>query len=89
MSDSSSESEVGNLADQGESPAAVDAAFSVPFVHRVRFTRDVLGADAEVLLDLLEASPGEAARGAVLGRRACGGGAARFDAANSCAVEKI
>src|ERR1700690_2078086 len=62
MSDSSSESEVGNLADQGESPAAVDAAFSVPFVHRVRFTRDVLGADAEVLLELMEAAPGEAAR---------------------------
>lgn len=30
--------------------------FSVPFVHRLRFTEDVLGPDANVLLDVLEPS---------------------------------
>ncbi len=40
----------------------VDIPFSVPFTHRLRFTADVLGRDDEVLLKLLEASPGEAAR---------------------------
>ena len=38
----------------------VDMPFSVPFFHRLRFTRDVFGADEQVLLDLLERS-GEAA----------------------------
>jgi len=33
-----------------------DVSFSVPFVHRVRFTRDVFGPDFAVLLDLLEAA---------------------------------
>jgi 3-dehydroquinate synthase len=33
-----------------------DIAFSVPFVHRLRFTRDLLQDDADVLLRLLEAS---------------------------------
>ena len=32
----------------------VDATFHVPFKHRVRFTGDVLGGDAEVLLNCLE-----------------------------------
>ncbi len=32
-----------------------DLAFNVPFVHRVRFTDDVLGPDADVLLSLLPA----------------------------------
>ncbi len=41
---------------------ALDVPFSVPYVHRVRFTHDVFGAEAAVLLDLLEAAPGEAAR---------------------------
>lgn len=40
----------------------VDIPFSVPFTHRLRFTADVLGRDDEVLLKLLEAAPGEAAR---------------------------
>jgi 3-dehydroquinate synthase len=33
-----------------------DQTFQVPFVHRLRFTRDVLGANREVLADLLESS---------------------------------
>ena len=41
--------------------ASTDVPFSVPFVHRLRFTRDVLGADAHVLADLLEPSGGQAA----------------------------
>lgn len=36
--------------------APADIEFSVPFVHRLRFTRDILGADEGVLLDLLEPS---------------------------------
>jgi len=35
---------------------AQDVSFHVPFVHRLRFTADALGEDAEVLLDLLEPS---------------------------------
>lgn len=34
----------------------MDVPFHVPFVHRLRFTEDVFGADAQVLLDLLESS---------------------------------
>ena len=30
--------------------------FSVPFVHRLRFTQDVFGQDADVLLNVLEPS---------------------------------
>jgi 3-dehydroquinate synthase len=40
-------------------PNRIDAAFAVPFVHRLRFTEDVFGADQEVLAELLEPS-GEA-----------------------------
>ncbi|HEY2827430.1 MAG TPA: 3-dehydroquinate synthase [Pirellulales bacterium] len=40
----------------------VDVTFSVPFIHRVRFTHDAFGPDADTLLDLLEATPGEPAR---------------------------
>lgn len=36
-----------------DSPAH-DVPFSVPFVHRLRFTRDVLGDDQATLVDLLE-----------------------------------
>ncbi len=44
-------------------PDRLDVPFAVPFVHRVRFTRDVLGpADDGVLLDVLEAAPAAAAR---------------------------
>ncbi|MCA9080003.1 MAG: 3-dehydroquinate synthase [Planctomycetaceae bacterium] len=34
----------------------VDIPFQVPFVHRLRFTRDVLDADQQVLVDLLQGS---------------------------------
>ena len=36
--------------------APADIEFSIPFVHRLRFTQDVLGLDEHVLLDLLEPS---------------------------------
>ena len=39
-----------------------DIPFSVPFVHRVRFTGNVLEADRRVLIDLLEPSDGRPAR---------------------------
>ena len=39
-----------------------DVAFSVPYVHRLRFTTDVLQQDAHVLLDLLEPSGNGPAR---------------------------
>jgi 3-dehydroquinate synthase len=39
-----------------------DIAFQVPCVHRLRFTRDVLGADRHVLADLLEPSGDQPAR---------------------------
>ncbi|MBN1852884.1 MAG: 3-dehydroquinate synthase [Pirellulales bacterium] len=35
---------------------SIDVPFSVPFVHRLRFTRDILGADRRVLGELLEPS---------------------------------
>src|SRR4051794_24125500 len=41
---------------------AIDVAFSVPFTHRLRFTGDVFGADAQTFIDLLESSDGQAAR---------------------------
>ncbi|MHC4877972.1 MAG: 3-dehydroquinate synthase [Planctomycetota bacterium] len=34
----------------------VDVKFAVPFVHRLRFTDDVLGVDQDVLLDVIESS---------------------------------
>lgn len=40
----------------------VNREFHVPFVHRLRFTEDVLGTDANVLLDVLETSGSEPAR---------------------------
>ena len=43
-------------------PDSLDVSFSVPFTHRLRFTRDVLGADQQVLLDLLEPSGAAAPR---------------------------
>ena len=36
--------------------------FAVPFVHRLRFTQDVLRTDQHVLADVLESSPGRPAR---------------------------
>ena len=47
--------------DSGE-PVAIDVPFAVPFVQRLRFTRDVLGIDRHVLADLLEPSEGQLAR---------------------------
>ncbi len=41
---------------------SLDVPFAVPFVHRVRFTRDVLGADAHVLWEVLEPSEDRPAR---------------------------
>ncbi|WP_435008244.1 3-dehydroquinate synthase [Tundrisphaera lichenicola] len=40
----------------------VEAPFAVSFQHRLRFTHDVLGADREVLVDLLEPSGDQPAR---------------------------
>jgi 3-dehydroquinate synthase len=37
-------------------------AFAVPFVHRLRFTQDVLGAERDVLADVIEPSGGQIAR---------------------------
>src|SRR2546423_4780274 len=34
----------------------IDVPFAVPFVHRLRFSPDVLGAEQDVLLDVLEKS---------------------------------
>ncbi|MCH2127699.1 MAG: 3-dehydroquinate synthase [Pirellulaceae bacterium] len=41
---------------------SLDASFDVPFVHRLRFTRDVLTSDSHVLTDLMETSPDQVAR---------------------------
>ncbi|CAN5892543.1 3-dehydroquinate synthase [soil metagenome] len=46
----------------GDDPGRLDVRFEVPAVHRLRFTRDVLGPDWGVLLDVLEASAGQPAR---------------------------
>jgi 3-dehydroquinate synthase len=43
-------------------PHRIDAAFAVPFVHRLRFTEDVFGADQAVLAELLEPSGDTPAR---------------------------
>jgi 3-dehydroquinate synthase len=62
MSDSSLDPRPSDSACGDGRQVAVDVPFSAAFVHRVRFTHDVFGADATVLLDLLEATPGEPAR---------------------------
>jgi 3-dehydroquinate synthase len=49
------------MSDQPSS-GAIDVSFSVPVVHRVRFTDDVLGADSQVLADVLEPSGKQPAR---------------------------
>ena len=41
---------------------SLDVPFNVPFTHRLRFTNDVLGADENVLIDLLESSDNQPAR---------------------------
>jgi len=40
----------------------IDASFTVPFVHRLRFTEDALGRDQSALAELLEPSGDGAAR---------------------------
>jgi 3-dehydroquinate synthase len=44
------------------SPYRLDVPFSVPFVHRLRFTHDVWGADQDVLAEVLEPSGSARAR---------------------------
>ncbi len=39
-----------------------DIRFSVPLVHRLRFTRDVFGADSAALMELLETADDQPAR---------------------------
>ena len=51
----------GDVNDRSESPS-IDVRFSVPFVHRVRFTRDVFGIDRHVLAELLDPSGRRRAR---------------------------
>ena len=41
---------------------STDVPFSVPLVHRLRFTRDVFGVDRQVLAELLEPSGDQPAR---------------------------
>ncbi|MGC4031673.1 MAG: 3-dehydroquinate synthase [Tepidisphaeraceae bacterium] len=43
-------------------PDRMDISFDVPFTHRVRFTQDAFGFQADELLDLFETVPGKAAR---------------------------
>lgn len=43
-------------------PKSIDCPFSVPFVHRLRFTEDVFGADQQVLADVLEPPEGQTTR---------------------------
>ncbi len=46
----------------GQYPGDIDQPFVVPLVHRLRFTRDVLGPDRPVLADVLHADEGRPAR---------------------------
>jgi 3-dehydroquinate synthase len=43
-------------------PGSIDQPFAVPFVHRLRFTRDVLGPDSPALAAVLPPSGGRKAR---------------------------
>jgi 3-dehydroquinate synthase len=43
-------------------PSSIDQPFTVPFVHRLRFTRDVLGPDRHALAAVLAPSGGRKAR---------------------------
>lgn len=51
-----------DIMSEPQRPAAIDLPFAVPFVHRLRFTADVLGRDQDVLADLLEPSGDRPAR---------------------------
>lgn len=48
--------------EQSQTDRGTDVSFSVPFVHRLRFTEDVFGNDRQTLIDLLQPSPGQTAR---------------------------
>ena len=50
------------MTDSTASGASVDVSFSVPFVHRLRFTDDVFAGDQQVLADVLERSGSEPVR---------------------------
>ena len=55
--------ETANAAAAGAVPDRLDLPFAVPFVHRTRFTQDVLSAGGDAtLLDVLEAAAGKPAR---------------------------
>lgn len=54
---------------------SIDARFEVAFTHRLRFTRDVLGSDAPVLLDLLVHDDGRPARVLAVAERGVAAGA--------------
>ena len=45
-----------------DSDGSTDIEFSVPFTHRLRFTKDILKDDAQILRELLQRSAGQPAR---------------------------
>lgn len=47
---------------QGTMTVCLDVPFTVPCVHRLRFTADVLGADRDIFAEVLEPSGSQAAR---------------------------
>src|SRR5213079_719659 len=51
-----------SLPDRAAMENSVEVSFSVPFVHRLRFTQDVFGADAGAFVEVLEAVKGQPAR---------------------------
>jgi 3-dehydroquinate synthase len=53
---------ISNRSTSSVQPGSADVDFSVAFRHRLRFTQDILGADAQVLADLLESSEGRIPR---------------------------
>lgn len=57
--DRQSESSISKRSKAERASTIVDKTFSVPFVHRLRFTDDVLGLDSDILNELMERS-GEA-----------------------------
>jgi 3-dehydroquinate synthase len=54
MPDNSFDSHIADVTGEDAQRPAFDVMFSVPFSMRLRFTQDVLGRDASVLIDLLE-----------------------------------
>ena len=53
---------ISNRSTSSVQPSSADVDFLVAFRHRLRFTQDILGADAQVLADLLESSEGRIPR---------------------------